>query len=66
MCNSRRRSQRGKPLLDLRQPLLQGINPPNQLRSFRLRAALHRANAHVCHDSEHGHTNHEKQGKHAE
>ena len=59
---SRSRRQRRQPFLDLPQLLLQRINPPDQLRRFRLRRTFHRIYPHVRNDSQRRHTNHEKGG----
>ena len=59
---TRRSFQRRHSLLNLREPLLQRVNPPDQLRHFRLGGALHCAHAYVGDDGQHRHTNHPKDG----
>jgi hypothetical protein len=59
---TRRGAQRRHTLLNLREPLLQGIDPADQLRGFRLGRALHCTHAHIGDDRQHRHTNHPKDG----
>jgi hypothetical protein len=59
---ARRSVQRREALLDLGEPLLQRINPADQLSFSRRDVVLQRPNIHICGDSQYRHTNYAEGG----